>query len=367
MVIPSLCGGGAERVLVLLARGFQDLGHDVDVVTIFGEADDFYRLPQGTGRVALGLGKATFSAVQKIRANLKRLSALRAALRALRPDVVVSFMGETNVLALLAALRLKVPVIVTEHVNPRKHRLPKMWEILRGVFYRRAARVVSVSEGVDAYFTWVPEAKRAVIHNPVCLDEIHCAAGETVAFDWLHTAVAMGRLEVQKGFDVLASAFAKVAPDFPEWGLVILGEGSERSNLESLVARLHMTERIRLPGALESPFATMKQADLFVLSSRYEGFGIAVVEAMACGLPVIATDCPSGPAEILRQGEDGILVPPEDVDALAGALAELMADQGKRQNLGSRGIEAARRFDLDLVSRTWDELLEAVVTARDRA
>jgi glycosyltransferase involved in cell wall biosynthesis len=111
----------------------------------------------------------------------------------------------------------------------------------------------------------------------------------------------------------------------------------------------------------------MKQADLFVLPSRYEGFGIAVVEAMACGLPVIATDCPSGPAEILRHGEDGILVPPEDVDALATALAELMADQGKRRSLGSRGIEAARRFDLDLVSQSWDELLEAVVTARDRA
>jgi GalNAc-alpha-(1->4)-GalNAc-alpha-(1->3)-diNAcBac-PP-undecaprenol alpha-1,4-N-acetyl-D-galactosaminyltransferase len=364
MVVSSLSGGGAERVLVLLAKGLAAIGRRVAVVTIFGKEHDFYRLPDDIDRVALGLGKTTATTLQKITANLKRLAALRRAVRAAQPEIVLSFMTETNVLVLLATLGLGVPVIVTEHMDPRKQRPARPWGLLRRICYGRAARVVSVSEGVDAYFTWLPEARRAVIPNPVDAAELDSSSGEPLAFPWAHTAAAMGRLEVEKGFDLLIQAFARLAADFPDWGLVILGEGSQRDKLESLVARLDLAGRVRLAGALPDPFATLKQAELFVLPSRHEGFGNALVEAMACGVPVVAADCWHASPEIVRHDVDGVLVPPEDAGALAAAMADLMADPQKRRRLASRARESVRRFDLERISQSWDALIQAVAAGQ---
>jgi len=389
MVISSLSGGGAERVLVLLAKGLTAMGHHVAVVTIFGKDQDFYTLPDGVDRVALDLGKTTLSPTEKLTANARRLSALRRAVRQLQPDVTVSFMTETNVLVLLAGFGTGVPVVVTEHADPRKKRLGRIWNHLRRVCYGLASRVVSVSAGVDAYFAWLPEAKRAVIPNPICPADIASGADtrqqavgsrqsalinhQSSIIDhqfprpWPRAVAAMGRLEPEKGFDILVDAFARLTSDSPDWGLVILGEGSQRASIESLVARLGLRERIRLPGAIHDPFSALKRADLFVLSSRSEGFGNALVEAMACGLPVIATECWSAPPGIVRHGVDGILVPPEDPEALAAAMADLMADDDRRGRLACAAVEAVKRFDLDHVSQTWDELLQTVVAGKKPA
>jgi len=257
---------------------------------------------------------------------------------------------------------LKVPVVVTEHSDSRRRPPPGIWERLRRASYGRAARLVSVSPGVDAYFRWLPEGRRAVIPNPLCLAELRSPVGEAPWFGWQRTALGAGRLETEKGFDLLIRAFAGLAADFPEWGLMICGEGSQRSDLESLVTRLGLGGRVRLPGTRQHFFATLNKADLFVLPSRHEGFGNALVEAMGCGLPAIATDCWSEPPGIVRHGEDGLLVPPDDVDTLAAAMAELMADPEKRRRLGQRAKAAAERFDLDRVMVSWDELLDAVIS-----
>ena len=312
------------------------------------------------------MGKTTHGLIEKITKSAKRISALRRALRRIQPDVVISFMPETNVLVLMASARLKIPVIVTEHNDPRRKRLKRPWRLLRRGCYRRASRLVSVSAGVDECFRWLPEAKRAVIYNPICLAEVRAEAAAPLPFDSPRTVIAVGRLEPQKGYDLLIDAFASVAADFPDWGLVILGEGSERPRLESLIADRGVTGRARLPGTLANPFPTLKKADLFVLSSRYEGFGIALVEAMACGVAAVATDCRSGPGEIVRHGVDGSLVPPEDVDALAAAMADLMADEARRRQLASRAAESAKRFDLPQVAQTWDQLLRDLVAGRQR-
>jgi glycosyltransferase involved in cell wall biosynthesis len=250
-------------------------------------------------------------------------------------------------------------------MDPRKQRLPKTWAILRRMLYRTAARVVSVSAGVDAFFAWLPEAKRAVIPNPITWAELDRPAADPQEPPWPHTVMAMGRLEEEKGFDVLIHAFAQLSADFPDWGLTILGEGSQRDRLESLAQQLDLTDRVRMPGAIHEPFATLKKADLFVLSSRHEGFGNALVEAMACGVAVIATDCWHTPPEIVRRGLDGILVPPNDAEALAAAMVDLMSDPGKRLRLAAEAVRSAKRYDLALVSQTWAELLQTVVAPQD--
>jgi len=361
MVISSLSAGGAERVAVLLARGLTARGHRVAIATIFGADGDFYATPEGVERVALDLGGETRSLVEKVAVNAKRVAAIRRALGRLAPDVVVSFMPETNVLVVLAAWGKSVPVVVTEHADPRVFRLKPTWEMLRRVTYRRAARVVSVSAGVDDHFARLPDAKRAVVGNPIPLDEIRAGEGTPVAVDWPHVVAAMGRLAPEKGFDVLIRAFARSAAELPDWGLVILGEGPERAVLESIVAELGLESRVCLPGVVDDPFATLRRADLFVLSSRSESFGNALVEAMACGLPVVATRCWARSPGLVRDGVDGLLVPPDDVDALAPPMAELMRDEARRKQMASEAAAAVERFDVPAVSRTWDELLRAIV------
>jgi glycosyltransferase involved in cell wall biosynthesis len=169
----------------------------------------------------------------------------------------------------------------------------------------------------------------------------------------------MGRLSPEKGFDLLIRAFAQVAASHPDWSLQILGEGEHRPALEALVHAFQLGDRVRLPGWVDQPESLLQQAALFVLSSRYEGFPNALLEAMASGLTCISFDCDSGPVEIIRHEVDGLLVPAEDTDALARALERLMADEALRVRLALEATTVVARFGYDGVLEQWDRLVDA--------
>jgi GalNAc-alpha-(1->4)-GalNAc-alpha-(1->3)-diNAcBac-PP-undecaprenol alpha-1,4-N-acetyl-D-galactosaminyltransferase len=177
-----------------------------------------------------------------------------------------------------------------------------------------------------------------------------------------HTVVAMGRMEPQKGFDMLLQAFAQCAQKHPDWSLRIVGQGSELQRLTALVDELRLGDRVSLDPVVKEPERVLRGSDLFVLSSRYEGFPMVLLEAMASGLPVVSFDCPSGPREMIREGIDGVLVPPNDVGALAGALDRLMGAQDERQQLGRRAVEVVQRFGLATVLAMWNEVLMKAVS-----
>ncbi len=172
---------------------------------------------------------------------------------------------------------------------------------------------------------------------------------------------AAGRLVPQKGFDLLLEALARIAAAQPDWTLVIWGEGPERAALELQGCMLGLDGRVQLAGVSERPGLWIETADAFVFSSRYEGWGIVLLEAMAAGLPVVSFDCRFGPSEMITHEEDGLLVPNGDVHALSAAMSRLMGSETLRKSLGEAAAKSARRFSRERVKAGWDEVVKSAV------
>ena len=363
LVAGDLGSGGAERVMSVMANDWAQHGRDVTLITLASATMDFHPLHPRIHRISLDLYRPSVTFAAAVRNNVLRLKRLRQAIRASHPDVVLSFIETVNVLTLAASLGLQIPIIASEHTDPRHHKIGFVWAGLRRLLYRRAAAVVVLTGGLRGWAERLvkPHAVH-VIPNPVSVPSVESdrspdptRSGGTVA--------AMGRLGPEKGFDLLLKAFAQCAEKHGDWALIILGEGSEREHLESLAAQLGITDRVTMPGRIKDPFRSLRRADLFVLSSRYEGFPMALVEAMACKLAVISTDFPSGPRDIVRDGTDAVLVPPEDVDALAAAMDRLMANPEERRRLGTHAGHIVERFSPETIMHMWEELLTSCVAA----
>jgi len=328
LFLPSLRGGGAERVMVNLARGFAERGLQVDMVLAKAEGPYLSEVHDGVRVVDLGSKRVLYS-----------LPGLVRYLRRERPDAMLSAMTHANVIAIWARrlAGVKTRLVVSEHnnlsiatENSRSLRAKLMpWFIRR--FYPSSDAVVAVSRGVAedlAARTGLPIEIIRVIYNPVITPELFAKAEEPLDHPWFQPGeppviLGVGRLVRQKDFATLIHAFALVREERPA-RLMILSEGEERPALESLVRELGIEEDVSLPGFVENQFKYMKRAAVFVLSSRWEGFGNVLVEAMALGTPVVSTNCPSGPAEILEGGKWGRLVPVGDVHKLAASMLETM-------------------------------------------
>jgi glycosyltransferase involved in cell wall biosynthesis len=360
LVIPSMERGGAERVMSILASSWAENGHKITLLTLKREVNPAYELHPDVKLRNLGLtGKPATNSLFAVFGQVARLRALRRAIRESQPDLIISFMERTNVLTLVATRGLRIPVIVSERVDPRHYDIGRLWNGLRSLTYRWAAALVCQSRTSLIWFEQRVKVKGRVIPNPI-LALKEGTARLPLKNAESHTMVAMGRLVDQKGFDLLLDAFGELSARYPTWSLVIMGEGPLRSELEARARALHLEHQVQFAGEVSDPFPILRAADLFVLSSRFEGFPNALCEAMACGVAVVSFNCPSGPAEIVRHGVDGILVPPGDVSALAAALDSLMKDQHERDRLASRAPEVVERFSRDKVLLLWEKLFEEV-------
>lgn len=327
--LPSLCGGGAERVIVNLAQGITERGLPVDLVLAAAEGPLLEQLPPAVRVVDLHAPRV-----------LRSLGPLTGYLRRERPRVLVASMGHANVVAVWAArlARRGTPVIVTVHntlsqtSRDRGGLAGGVWPHLLRTFYPWAARVVAVSRGAAddlARTSGLPRERVEVVYNPVIMPATMARAREAPDHPWFApgeppVVLGVGRLTRQKDFATLVRAFAEVRRRRPA-RLIILGEGEDRPALEALAAELGVRDDLALPGFRDNAMAYMAGSAVFVLSSAWEGLPTVLIEAMAAGTRVVSTDCPSGPREILQDGRLGALVPVGDPAALAAAILEALA------------------------------------------
>jgi GalNAc-alpha-(1->4)-GalNAc-alpha-(1->3)-diNAcBac-PP-undecaprenol alpha-1,4-N-acetyl-D-galactosaminyltransferase len=359
LAIPSLRCGGSERVMSILANHWAAAGHDVAVATFEPPERDFFALDPNVRRFVIGTTGG--GGVDWMRANAVRLRELRSAISAWKADVVLSFLYTMNLLAIGAGRGL-APVVVAERTDPRFNPIERWQAALRRLLYPRAAAVVVQTE--DVLEAWARVVARGAITraipNPALVPRPAAWPGDPVRGP---VVAAAGRLEPGKGFDVLMAAFAQIAADHADWSLVILGEGAERAALTALAARAGISDRVFMPGTGDTA-ALFARAEVFASASRVEGFPNVLLEAMAAGLPVVCTDCRSGPREIIRAGADGYLVAVDDIAGFARALSRLMGDEELRRSCGGQAREVLERFALDRVAADWEGLFGEVQLPR---
>ncbi|MDH3662633.1 MAG: glycosyltransferase family 4 protein [Alphaproteobacteria bacterium] len=360
LVISALTAGGAERIMTSLANHWVEQGRGVTLIT-FDDAPPYYPLDDRVDLRQLDLVTFSRPLPKALISAGRRVIALRRAIKQSKPDIVISFLGKINALTVLATRGMSMPVVVSERNNPDRQVFRPAWHWTRRRLYGLAERVVTPSQGV---LDWFPEKIRArgkVIPNPVDLPkEIEPRVPGSPGL------IAVGRLDDQKGFDLLLRAYSQIADQFPDWTLTIRGDGKLRGDIERLRDQLGLHDKVHMPGITERPGAWVDEGEIFVLSSRYESFGNVLTEAMVAGLPIVSFDCPFGPGEIIADGVDGILVPPEDPQALAEAMAEVMRNAELRQRLGEAAQKNVRRFARSRIMRLWDELVADLVGVSER-
>lgn len=326
--IPSMRDGGAEHSMLKLAQGFIKNDCKVDLVLAMAEGPYLKEIPESIHVVDL-----------KAKRVLSSLPALIRYLRHEKPDVLLSVMDYANIVALWARKITGIPkrLIVNDQntisVTAKNSRQIRQ-KIIPGFvkfFYPWADEIIGNSAGVAddlSVVTGIPREKIKVLYNPVITTEMQQKIEADPDHIWFKNdenpvLVTVGRLTQQKDFPTLIRAFAQVR-DSRKAKLLILGEGPDRAKLEGLIQQLGLEKDINLPGFITNPYAYMSHASMYILSSRWEGLPTVLIEALYCGRPIIATDCPSGPGEILQNGRYGQLVPVGDVSALVSAINKVL-------------------------------------------
>ena len=326
--LPNLCGGGAERVAVNLANGLAERGYRTTFV--LSEAIGPYLADVSPNVRVVDLHR---------RHVMTSIAPLARYLRSERPDVLFSHLDYVSVGALLARrlARVDTRVVPVVHVNRSQGRAHSQFrrEPIVGMamkwLYPGATRIVVVSRGAAddlVRTTGVSENLIRVIYNPVITPQIKTLADEPVDHPWFAPGqpgviLGIGRLTYPKDFDALIRAFALLRR-IVDCRLLILGDGEDRDALEGLVKELGLTGTVQLPGFVKNPFSYLSRSSLFVLSSTWEALPTVLIEAMACGCPVVSTDCPTGPREILDGGKFGRLAPVGDIEALSTAMSDVL-------------------------------------------
>jgi len=366
-MIPTMAGpGGAERTMSYLVAHLAE-NHEVTLLTLDrSESSSFYPLPRSLRQVSID--KLGGRGIRRLWRIVSRPLRIRCEVRAVTPDIVISFMDTMNVTALIGCLRLGIPVVVSERNDPALNRLGRVKELLRDRLYPLAQLIVVQTSRAARYFPPVLKPKLRIIPNPVPLSPLLAKPEKLHAGDRLRL-IAVGRLEYQKGFDQLIEAFRRIAPSQADWDLIIIGDGPERAHLEHLVRRFELENRVQMPGIVRDVPLELSLSHLMAFPSRYEGFPNALAEGLATGLPAVGYRGVSGVEDLIVDNKNGLLVDPKDGAAgLARGLLTLMCDARLRCDFGKASREHVTKWDPSIVLALWEGALrEAGLTFRTSA
>ncbi|WP_228098989.1 glycosyltransferase family 4 protein [Pedobacter sp. MC2016-24] len=355
-MINTLNGGGAERVISNLGNHFCQKNFEVTMVCLNEAKPAYFLDPKIKIHSLIDKDRKQFFGFRLYYA-LRTFFKLFLLLKREKPAAIVSFMTSANIWTGLSCLFIKIPYFVSERITPdyTVNRFSFMLNKLAAKLYGRSKAIVVPSTGMIAAFKKNSAFKELhnfkVINNPVN----RFGSSEMSILYPNKFILAVGRLDPQKGFDLLIKAFKKM--DIADLDLLICGEGAERCNLELQIARLHLKRKVKLIGFQADLSAYYRQAEIFVLSSRNEGYPNALVEAMSLGCACIAADCEFGPADIIDHGKNGLLVKPNEVNALYKAMNGLIYDAALKAKLSVNAIRINQTNSTENTAAKWEQLV----------
>ncbi len=376
--IGGLCIGGAERVICNLAEYFYSEGYRVTMVTKVRDEKE-YELNPGIIRIIADITPEEETA-SRIRNLFARIAKLKRIWKEVKPDVIVSFIRKNNLMAIASAAQLGIPVVVSVRSAPERELKGFGFKTITFLLFRQAAGVVLQTREAYNFFPGYIRAKAVVLPNSINPDFLKASEELTLAttinhdkkmtvYDRIPSSVkekriiTVGRIDDNKNQRLLVEAYAKIADYYPDWSLELIGDGSGRQALEEYVNILPCKDRISFTGAVDDVAKRMREASIFVLPSKIEGMPNALIEAMVMGMACISTDCPcGGPRDLIAADEsNGILVPVDNVDAMAMALKRLITNDPLRQSMGDNARKIIATLHPDTVNKQWKNYIENVI------
>lgn len=367
-VCNHMLGGGAERVAALLMNKLS-AKYNINLALLYEPGSDYYL--NNNIKIYNLCKSASKNQFKNWIYLFSRIFKLRKLINKEKPDVIISFLARSNISTLLASKSFEnlCKVIVTEH-GPVKDCLPEtkkyiLLYLLRNFIYKKVDYLVGVSKGVTKDYGKIlrlPSNKLVTIYNPLKINDINIRSREKISHPWFRNKscpifLAIGRLCYQKGFDVLIKSFRKIR-EKQNVKLIILGKGSDYDNLKNLIDLYKLSSDVDLIGFEKNPFKYMKNADILVMSSRWEGFPCVLEEAMCVGIPIISTDCNFGPNEIIKNGENGILVETENSEELYLAMNKLLNNKKLQAKFRKNSRAYSKQFDIDEVVKNYINIIE---------
>jgi len=368
--LPSFGAGGAERALINIFKGLNKDSYTLSLVLVEKKGDFIRELPSGLDIISF-----------ETRSIIRIFFKLRSFFLSEKPDIFISVFPRLSVLAVLAKILSKsdTKVVIIEHsvfsstaANARtffRRIIAKfVFPILMRVLYGHAQQVICVSGGVAndiSKITGISRNKIEVIHNPIIGSEIRSLAQDNVSFSWISERrepiiLAVGRLVKAKDYPTLLRAFSLIIREIPA-KLIIIGEGEEKIELEKFVIKLNIADSVAFLGFQSNPYKYMAKSSVFVLSSIQEGFPTVIAEAMASGVPVVSTNCKSGPSEIIKDGENGLLVPVGDSKTLSKAILKLLNNLDLGRTISENGKKTSENFSINIIVRQYEEIINKLL------
>lgn len=355
VVTLNMQGGGCERVIAQLVKYADNLNIKCTIMTIDNK-DTFYELPNTVKIIQIG-NQSKINTFDK----LLKYHKVRRLTKKIKPDVVLSMPENVAIYTGISLIGLNIPIVVSERNNPWVMPIKKTTRLLRRLYYPHASGIVFQTKQAKKYFSKKVQEKGVVIPNPLDLERIP----KQFKGKRRKEVVGVGRLVKQKNFSLLIKAFASFYQDHPEYTLCIYGDGDKENELRCFANKLLPKGVCTFPGKVPDLLQRINDASMFVLSSDYEGMPNVVIEAMAMGIPVISTDCPSGgPKELIDNEKNGILVPVRDAKALAKAMCNVALSKDFADRLGEKAINVKGKLNINIIGKRWMVYLNEIYSRK---